>query len=86
MIDHDCLKLSGGTISIYFEIWGRNCGGPEVASDLVQLSLLKVLHPASISKWTGDVSAHFITLMPVNWSSDAWRCGYFSDGLNNIWF
>lgn len=42
-----CLKLSGGAISIFFEIWGRNCGGPEAASDVVQLSLLQALHPAS---------------------------------------
>ena len=48
-----CLRAYSGAISIYFEVLGRNCGGLEVASDVVQLSLMWVLHPASEQQMGG---------------------------------
>lgn len=48
-----CLRAYSGAISIYFEVRGRYCGGPEDASDDVQLPLLQALHPASEQQMDG---------------------------------
>lgn len=39
-----CLRAYGNAILIYSKVLSGNCGGPEAASDVVQLS---VLHPMS---------------------------------------
>lgn len=75
------LRPYSDRISIYFEVLGS--GALEIASDVVQLSLLWSLHLSS--KWLVDVSTHFIASVHVNQGSDLQRSGFFLDGLNNIW-